>query len=123
MKGKLALLIVFLVLLMSGIASAVRYDLTDFGNTTDPVVMIKELNSLTTPVNLLSNLLLLTLFIITFVVFKHHDTRAVFTISAFVTTIVGILFWSIDLIGWSVLAYPSVFLLVAVFYKVFGDRE
>ena len=123
MKGKLTLLIVFLVLLMSGIVSAERYNLTDFGNTSDPLVMLIELNKLTSPVNLVSNLLLFTLFIITFVVFKHHDTRAVFTLAAWITTIVGIIFWSIDLIGWSVLAYPAVFLLVALFYKIFGDRE
>lgn len=101
------------------------YDLNKFDNISSIYEITKAVNDITSPANLFMNTVLMTFFIILIMILKGKgfDTRVTLLTSAFVVSVVGVIFWSIDLISWTVLTYPTVLALIAIFYKIFGDSQ
>ena len=102
---------------------AERYNVTNLTAGRNIYDLAYELNLLTTPEGLVGHFILFAFFILLVIVFKHHDNRVTFLGAAFMTSIAGAIFWSIGLIGWSMLIYPLTLLLIFLFYKIFGDQQ
>lgn len=69
----------------------------------------------------LAALLLTILFIVFLIVFKNHDTKAVFLIDSFFTTIIAIAFWSIGLIHYAIILMPLALLVGSIIAFVFSQ--
>lgn len=70
---------------------------------------------------LLSVMLLFTLFVVSFIVFKRYDTMVTAIVSAFITSIVGIILWAMGLISWAVIIIPIVILFFAIVGKLLKE--
>lgn len=65
----------------------------------------------------LFTLILLVLFIVTFVALKNYHTSVVFITSSFITTIIAVLFYFAGLISWTILIIPIVLLFGSIVVK------
>ena len=92
------------------------YNLTNFTDANNLYEMAKAANKLTevNGVGLYSVLILLSLAVLLFLVFKNYEFKKVAVANSFIVTFIAILMYLQELISIQVLAFPFVFLVVAV---------
>lgn len=66
------------------------------------------------------SLILFSLFIIILVALKHYDSKVTFLVASFITTIVGILFMFMGMVGMNILFIFIVGMIASLLYYLFG---
>jgi len=79
----------------------------------------REINTLTG--NLFGVLFLFVIFLIVFITFSKMDIKRTFVISSFVTSFIGVLFWSIGFIQFAILLIPISVLVISIFVLLIMD--
>lgn len=90
-------------------------NVTDAVNLYDMLIAVNQLSG-----GLIGIFLLTSIFLLIFMVFKKYeqDTKEVLLIDSVITSIIGVLFWSMGLISITVLIYPVIlFFVSAIAYK------
>jgi hypothetical protein len=69
---------------------------------------------------LLTSIMLFVVFVLIFIIFSNYDKKIVIFADSFICSILGILFFSLNLIGWGVLIVPIItFLFSLLFLKIY----
>lgn len=97
------------------------YNLTNFTNANNIYEQAAAMNSLSG--GLIGIFTLVGLFLILFVAFKktEHDTKETLLVTSTITTIVGILMWTAQLIGFNIVVYPIIALFASIMIYKFTD--
>ena len=92
------------------------YNLTNFTNTTNVVDMIGVANDITGGWYI--GLVFISIFIILFMSMKNYQTDTVLIVSSFVTSLIGLILWSLNWIGMQWLWMSVVILVGSIIVKV-----
>ena len=82
------------------------YNTSFMNNTGNILTYYTGVNSASN--DMLSIVLLIVVWVIVFIALKHFDTKVVFLASSFVTTTLGLIFFSLDLVSFAVFVVPLV---------------
>lgn len=93
------------------------YNISNITSATTPWAQFNAVNELSG--GLFVGLMILSLYIVLFVVFRHHGTRASMLGISFIMAIVAIGAFVLGLIGWSIAVIPIVALVFSlIVYKL-----
>lgn len=92
------------------------YNFTGLENSTNFYEIFTVVNSSSN--DLLVGFILLMVFFVTFISFKSFETITALRTSAFITGIIAVLFFSIDLLSLTYMIIPVVLLGLIVFYTM-----
>lgn len=92
-------------------------NLSAFSNLTNPADVASAAN--TASDGLLFPLVLLTIFLVLFVVFKHYDTKAVIVGDAFICCIIAAFMWAAEWISFKILIWPVIILFGGIIALLF----
>jgi len=95
------------------------YNITNVTQANNLWEFTREINTMTG--DLFGVLFLFVIFLIVFITFSKMDVKRTFVISSFVTSFVGILFWSIKFIPFHILLVPISMLVVSIFVLLLTD--
>ena len=84
------------------------YNLTNLTNADGLVEIISAANQLTG--GLLMTGIMVMVFFITFISMKDSDTKSVFVVASFISSLIGLGFWALGFIGMTVLIFPFILL-------------
>jgi len=91
-------------------------NITNANNFIDQVIAVNQLSN-----QLLAGMMMLTLFIIIYIVFSQYDKKIVLMADSAVLSVIGIMFFTLNLIGWPVLVVPLVvFFISLLIFKIYG---
>jgi hypothetical protein len=94
------------------------YNITNITEANTYPEIIKATNELTG--GLYAALILFALFMIVFIVFKNHETKAVFVGNSFFVSVVAALMFFGGFIPWHILVIPVLLLFGSLMYLIFG---
>lgn len=69
----------------------------------------------------LASILMLIIWLITFLAFKKGDTGAAFTVSSFITSVAGVFLFASGLLGVEMMLVPILLTLIGVFMHAISD--
>lgn len=95
------------------------YNLTNFTEANNPYTMFVAINNISG--GLFGGLFLLVIFIMCFVMFKNYDTKSVFIVSSFITSLLGFLFLTLGFISWIIFIFPILLLMASILTKIFTE--
>jgi len=64
-------------------------------------------------------MVLFVIAIIVFIVFKNYDTKAVILGDSFICTVLAVLMWGAEWIGFNILVWPIIMLFVSILAYIF----
>ena len=96
----------------------VVYNLTNLTDANNLFEYLEAVNSLTSGLYAVS--ILLVLFLLMFMVFKHHETKNVFVGASFMMSIMAVLFYFSGFVSIEVMMTVFVMLVAAVIAKMFS---
>lgn len=96
------------------------YNLTNVSEANNLADIIIQTNNLSN--GLLAGIIILGLFLILFIVYKHHGTKEAMLISSFITTAVSIPLWLLGLVGMNIMFYPIIILVIAIIIRLFTSE-
>lgn len=91
-----------------------------FINTTNVADYTTEINIASG--GLMAILILVLIWIITFIAMKHFDTKVVFLSSSFLTSIIGVFFLALEWITFGVLIVPLILTMFSVVIILFSKE-
>jgi hypothetical protein len=94
------------------------YNLTGIDNAVSIVEIMKSTNEMLN--GWLIGLLLVTFFVILFIMFKHQDTVVAFISTFFILSILTILLWAAEFVSMTFVFIPIILLIVSIFYYIFA---
>jgi len=92
------------------------YNFSGLENNTNILEFFTVVNTMTGDWLVLG--LLLTIFVITFIGFKGYETLTALRTSAFITSIIGVLFYMLNFVSLQKVMYPLVFLGIIIVYTI-----
>jgi|TARA_Y100000310_G_C20491026_1_gene719221 hypothetical protein len=95
------------------------YNMTNISEANDFYEVVMAANELTG--DLYANVILLAIFLISFIVLKNHDTRAVFVGTSFFVAVISALFFFADFTSWKAVVIPVVLFIGSIIYLVFNN--
>lgn len=96
------------------------YNLTNYSTATTMLDVVVASNDITNGV--FAMFMLFTFFVVLFMALKNYDTKSVFVASSFITFLVGILMWTINLISFWVVGIIGGLLVGAVVTFIFSKE-
>jgi len=90
------------------------YNTTALENSNNLLEMMIALND--TSNQLLMGMLMLTLFILIFIIFSNYDKKLVVMADSFLLTVLGIFFLIMGLITWQLLIAPILIFIISVIF-------
>lgn len=98
------------------------YNLTAVEESITAYDFIKNMNDVSS--GLLGILLLLAIFIIVFVAMKksEEDFKTNLLVTSFITTIIAVLLWASEIIGWTIIIFPVILLLASIITYMFTQE-
>ena len=96
------------------------YNLTNVTDANNLFGVLKATNDLTT--GYLGLFILISVSIALFMVFKKQesDTTKSLLVSSFITLIIGVLLWGLEIIGFNILFFPLIMLFASMMMLIFG---
>ena len=95
------------------------YNTTNISNANNFIEMTVAVNQLSN--TLFANMMMVGLFVLIFIIFSQYDKKLVLLADSTVLSLVGILFFTLNLIGWQTLVVPFILLFISlIFFKMFG---
>jgi len=96
------------------------YNLTGIDNSTNIYQMVVELNTISN--GIFGIFLLGSIFFMTFIMFKRreNDTHKALLASSTVCSVLGILLWSIQIIGYNIVIYPIIIFFASIIIYQLG---
>ena len=94
------------------------YNTTNMTNAVNFLEYYEAVNTMSG--QLLTSIMLFVVFVLIFIIFSNYDKKIVIFADSFICSILGILFFSLNLIGWGVLIVPIItFLFSLLFLKIY----
>jgi len=95
------------------------YNTTNMTNAVNFLEYYEAVNTMSG--QLLTSIMLFVVFVLIFIIFSNYDKKIVIFADSFICSILGILFFSLNLIGWGVLIVPIItFLFSLLFLKIYN---
>lgn len=96
------------------------YNLTWMNETKSPLDIVTGISSSISNEYLIGNLILLSFFLIMFILSFRHDFKEMLMINSFITTILAILFAYAGIIAHTTIIVPAVILFLSLIFNFFS---
>ncbi len=98
------------------------YNTTVLDNATNALEIAQGINTITSTHGLFSGFILLIIYMVILISGKNkYDTIAVMVVAGFIVTVLGIIFYLVELIGWKILIMPIILLIGSVIVYLLTD--
>ena len=95
------------------------YNTTNISNAANFLETTIAVNQLSN--NLFATMIMFVLFVLIFIIFSQYDKKLVLLADSAILSFIGILFFSLNMIGWTVLIVPLVtFFISLLIFKIYG---